>query len=301
MILVKLMGGLGNQMFQYAAGLSLANEENTALKLDLTFLNNSNSTHTIRKFELDCLNIKSTIIEKREVENFEKKARLFKNFKISKLDKFLFRNLLAIPKIYSYHGPEYKSEIFENGSNCLIEGYWQNEKYFNRIRKHIINEFTFKQFIIDKNLALVQEMKSCNSISLHVRRGDYITNKDANQFHGTCSLQYYSTAIQYILAKVENPFFYIFSDDTEWVRKNLYLDEIQHKIIEGNSGEKSYNDMYLMSNCNHNIIANSSFSWWAAWLNNFNYKIVIAPKQWYSSDIQNDLAIDLIPKKWLRM
>ncbi len=297
------MGGLGNQMFQYATGFAIAKREGVPLKIDLSFLNNTsnNVNHTLRQYELACLNISSSLIHEKQLKKFLKFAHLYNHIGISKIDKILFKNLLSIPKIYSYHGAEFMDDIFEYGSNCMIDGYWQSEKYFNNIKIQLLKEFTFNDNVIAENEFLVSEIKSCTSISLHVRRGDYVTNKDANNFHGTCTLNYYKNAIQYIKSKIANPYFYIFSDEPDWARKNLELNDIDFKIIEGNFGNKSHNDMFLMSCCCHNIIANSSFSWWAAWLNNYSGKIVVAPKQWFSNEIQNNLTKDLIPNTWLRI
>ena len=134
-----------------------------------------------------------------------------------------------------------------------------------------------------------------NSVSLHIRRGDYVSNQKTNQTHGTCDLDYYQRCITEIEKEVENPYFFVFSDEIEWVKENL---KINHpaEYVDQNTGDKSYEDMRLMSQCKHNVIANSSFSWWGAWLNSYPDKIVFAPKRWFASDKHN--TKDLIPEGW---
>lgn len=147
-----------------------------------------------------------------------------------------------------------------------------------------------------ENKIISDEIRKTNSVSLHIRRGDYITSKITNKFHGTCCLGYYKKAMKLINKKVKNPKYFVFSDDIYWVKKNL---EIKNAFyVDDNVGDKSYIDMQLMSMCKHNIIANSSFSWWAAWLNNNPNKIVIAPKKWFNDPGMD--TTDLISEEWIR-
>ena len=139
-------------------------------------------------------------------------------------------------------------------------------------------------------------MDQCNSVSVHIRRGDYISNKDTNALLGVCPMDYYDRAIAYIVERVVNPCFYFFSDDIAWVRRTFSL-PFQSRFVDHNSGRQSFNDMRLMSLCRHHIIANSSFSWWGAWLGRNGDKTVIAPRRWFRRDIM-DLK-DLCPDSWV--
>jgi hypothetical protein len=151
--------------------------------------------------------------------------------------------------------------------------------------------------MIEKNQLIAQEIGQSNAISLHVRRGDYVHNSNTLATHGLCSLDYYQTAINYITERVAQPNFFIFSDDITWVKDNLKVD-FKCRFVDHNHGTESYNDMRLMSLCQHHIIANSSFSWWAAWLNPNHKKIVIAPRQWFVND--NNVS-DLFPQNWVKL
>ena len=143
-------------------------------------------------------------------------------------------------------------------------------------------------------------MQNSNSVGIHIRRGDYISNQAAFENHGICSLTYYKTAIGIINSKINNPMYFIFSDDTEWVR-NTDFGIKNFEIIDWNIEKKSYIDMQLMSYCKHNIIANSTFSWWGAWLNNYSQKIVIAPKNWFSNESRKSESEKIIPKDWIQI
>ena len=137
-------------------------------------------------------------------------------------------------------------------------------------------------------------------VSLHVRRGDYASNPKTTSTHGLCSLDYYRAAVTHVASKVENPEFFIFSDDIDWVRANLQLD-FPHHFVAHNQGATSYNDMRLMSLCSHHVIANSSFSWWAAWLSGIdkgNGGAVIAPRQWFAGAAGRVGAANRFPSHW---
>jgi len=289
MIIVKLIGGLGNQLFQYALGCYLTEKYHTELKLDISGFDN----YKLWKYELDKFNI---------IEDFanpeELKIPYFK--KRNGIKKILFK-LLYKPKKMSYIVEKhfhFDSCIINLPDNVYLDGCWQSEKYFKEIQDIIRKDFTFKLPAEGKNKELLEQISSVNSVSLHVRRGDYITNSSANKVHGVCSLDYYNECIKYIVEKVNNPHFFIFSDEPEWVKENLTIPYFI-TIVDNNDKDKGYEDMRLMSNCKHNIIANSSFSWWGAWLNNNPDKIVIAPQKWFNhSDFDTK---DLIPDKWVKI
>ncbi len=177
-----------------------------------------------------------------------------------------------------------------------LHGYWQSEKYFRDIRETILEDFTFTPPLNSRNQKILEKIKKTNSVSVHVRRGDYVMDPKTHEFHGVCGPDYYQKAVKVVSKKVENPTFYFFSDDIRWVEKNLKT-KVENTYVDWNTGEKSFVDMQLMSSCKHHILANSSFSWWGAWLNRNKDKMVVAPKQWFQDPSMD--TRDLIPEGWL--
>lgn len=207
------------------------------------------------------------------------------------------RQILKLKKAYEIEKDPFlfdEEKLKANGSK-LYFGYWQNQRYFIDIEEEIKSSFQFKNELSEKNETYLHSIRQSNSISVHIRRGDYIGHESLG---GLCSLEYYQNAIAIIQAKIESASFFIFSDDMEWCKNNLLL-PANTTFVEGNKGQNSYVDMQLMSNCKHNVIANSSFSWWGAWLNQNLEKIVIAPGKWINDDNYNDS--DIIPKAWLKI
>jgi hypothetical protein len=291
MIIVKLMGGLGNQMFQYAAGRRLALNHNTILKLDLSFLLNRTprENFTYRSYELGIFNIQAELASPSEINRFVPTGKNMLNYLKRKL------KLNKLVKESHFHFDE---GGLSSPDNSYLDGYWQSEKYFKEIEDIIRSDFTLKAKATNLNQELAKEIGSYNSVSLHIRRGDYVSNPETNNFHGSCSLGYYEKAIKKIADCIVEPHLFIFSDDPDWAKDNLIF-EYPIKFVAHNGSEKSYEDLRLMSLCKHNIIANSSFSWWGAWLNRNPEKIVIAPEKWFNdSSINTD---DLIPDSWLRI
>lgn len=189
-------------------------------------------------------------------------------------------------------------ENFLHIKSWYFEWFFQSEKYFKDFEKEIRQDFEFLIQPSKENKKMIEKITHCESVSLHIRRWDYISNPTANAFHGTCNLGYYQKAVDLIKSKVENPVFFLFSDDMDWVKENLKIEDTSY-YIDWNTDNKSYEDMRLMSLCNHNIIANSSFSWWWAWLNQNPDKIVIAPSRWFTSNKMN--YSDIVPDSWVKI
>jgi len=291
-IVVNLLGGLGNQMFQYALGRYLSLHKNTKLKLDIGSLSNGAGC-TYREYALDVFNINAKIINDDELLYFR---RLKKNKFCRTLQKFYPYSKRIL--IREREGFKYDPNVFKCGKNVYLEGYWQSEKYFIDIEDVIRREFTIRLPKDQENLLLSNEINNSNSVCVHIRRGDYVTNKNANIYHGICSVEYYYKAIELLLNNgVVNPYFFVFSDDPDWARENLKL-KYPVKIIDINL-DKPYEDLRLMSQCKHFVIANSSFSWWGAWLSPSNDKIVIAPKRWITNEARD--INDLFPKEWIKV
>ena len=296
MIYLNLDGGLGNQMFQYAFARSLTLKYKTELFFIEKLLNKKIKNNQIsRSFELDVFNIKKSKVK---LTNLKKTIFFFYNLFNILLVKFGFKNLQT-SNYFVERNFSYNKGINKIKKDCFLSGYWQSPLYFQSVESIIRKDFIFPQIKESTNIEILKKIKKTNSVSIHVRRGDFLNTKD-HGIHGVCSLRYYENAISYILSNTEKPVFFIFSDDQEWVKQNFNLVS-NYYFVEGNTGKKSYLDMHLMSECKHNIIANSSFSWWGAWLNSNNEKIIIAPDKWFSNKTFNIQTNDLIPKNWIRI
>jgi hypothetical protein len=278
-------------MFQYAFGRTNAKRLGVELKIDLSdptlFIHNG--------FELERLfNIQASKATSEDIKSVLGIQRhiIIRNF----IKAMGFRRFINSPILEEPHF-HFSSEMLRLKRNSYVNGYWQSEKYFSDIKSEIQTEFSFKLPLSKKNSDLAKKINKLNSVSVHVRRNDYANNSNVNAVHGLCSLNYYMSAIQYVVERVEKPFFFIFSDDPTWVKENFKID-YPFEFIAHNQGAESYNDMRLMSMCKHHVIANSSFSWWGAWLNLSDTKIVITPKEWFVKEIN---TIDLIPGNWVRI
>lgn len=271
--IVKLKGGLGNQMFQYAFFLSLKKHH----PLRLFLIDNNEALQCIHGIMID--------------EVFDVKMK-----KKSKWFIFFHNNLPFILRkanhIVQINDLQYNKKYFsERGLITIYDGYWQSEKYFIQIADKILYSFRFNEKKMnEQTLDLAKKIKSGNYASVHIRRGDYIPLAD---YHGLCSEEYYQNAMHTIREKYPNIVFVFFSDDIEWVQK--HLKEEGAIYVDWNKGKDCWQDMYLMSCCKHNIVANSSFSWWGAWLNRNPRKVVIAPSQWFKFTPN----YDIIPNNWL--
>lgn len=291
MVITRLIGGLGNQMFQYAAGRRLAHVLGTELKLDITEFDNY-KFRTFRTYSLGNFNIREKFASLEEV------AALTRPTILERIRAKVLRKPPRPPQTYirekHFH---FDPEIMRLPDGVYLDGYWQSEKYFADIAEINRREFTVKVPQAGKNKELGEQINSRESVSLHVRRGDYASDPQTNKMHGCCGKDYYLCCVEHVTQLVKNPHFFIFSDDPEWTRDNLKL-PYPMTLVEHNVGNKDYEDLRLMSQCKHHIIANSSFSWWGAWLNPRKDKMVLAPKQWFAK--RKASTQDLIPAQWLR-
>lgn len=288
MIFTSIYGGLGNQMFQYAIGKSISTLRNVDFKIDSYKINNSN--YISRDFSLKKFNISAELAEISEVKKFHNNKYL--DFIFGKLYQ---KNIKLSNKIF-----EKKTFHFDKKMMCIsngyLDGYWQCFKYFEDIREILIREFSLVEEMDVENKFIYDKIKELNSISIHIRRGDYVKDKKNNAIYNVFGLEYYHNAIDFITNKMEDPYFFVFSDDLKWASKNLNLSNAIY--VDVNSNGNPENDLILMANCKHNIIANSTFSWWSAWLNINPKKIIIAPKKWINT--VNNLD-DLYPQNWVRL
>ncbi|MBC7913681.1 MAG: alpha-1,2-fucosyltransferase [Pyrinomonadaceae bacterium] len=292
MIVVKLKGGLGNQMFQYATGKGLL-KNRKQVDLDHHFLdtNNIDTEHfTSRGYELNIF------------KNL--KARKAKTWQILlfKSQSFHFRVLRFFLKksIQCIHQKENEYILFPNlreKRHLYLDGYFQSENYFKTNREDVLKDFQFP--LLDPlNEALKKKITATDSaVSVHIRRGDYLKSKTILDIHGVLPFAYYMKAINILQAKCPSITLFIFSDDIDWVKANLNFDNISLNFIDINHSTDHWKDMALMSYCKHHIIANSSFSWWGAWLSESNGH-VFAPSHWFNPLKANFNIQDFIPERW---
>ncbi len=282
-MIIQLQGGLGNQMFQYAYGRSLAIDRRQDLILDLSFLNDRKprQNFTYREFELSCFRINAEVIDKLPLW-----VKL-KNQSPSRLSKLIPGQIITERK-YSVSTVQ-----FNHSKNIYLSGLWQSPKYFMHNWDYIKNDFRLLKQISTESKAIQQQIKQSNAVSIHVRRGDYL----GKPLHHVCPPEYYQNAILTIEAIVKDPVYFIFSDDIQWCRDNLKF--ISDHLFVDQAGRPHYEDMLLMSQCHHNIIANSTYSWWGTWLNEHKDKLVYYPYKWFNkSGWEID---DLIPENWIEI
>lgn len=285
MIITRIIGGLGNQMFQYAAGKTLAHLNNTALKLDVT----SFEEYKLRDFDLFNFTASIDFATQQEIDNLLPAHNFEKAFQyLSPLRKRTY---------YREKYFHFDERFLKLGDNVFLKGYFQSEKYFLPAKEIIRKDLTCKESSVKNVREFSNRLNEKNSVSIHVRRGDYEKDPAIAERHGALPAGYYRQAIELIKTKILTPVFYIFSDDMEWVKEHLQIS--QAVCVTNEITKDPIEDLYLMSKCRHNIIANSSFSWWGAWLNDDPGKIVVAPKKWFNKgpgDVQ-----DIIPAGWYKI
>lgn len=299
-MIVRINGGLGNQMFQYAFGKAMEYKLNNKTYYDLGWLTvkHKHRKATDRPYELPVFAVLVNQVSPASLVGFAlRKSNWFEKFVCWLLFTTGILHLLREKEEFTID----TLLVSKINNRSYIKGCFQTENYFRDYEKEIRKDFTFVKSLSANSQKYSQLISKCNAVSIHIRRGDYVKNKQINAFHGTCSNDYYQKAIDYITEHTEAPFFFIFSDDLEWVERQPWISQINKAFIEGNSGAQSYEDMHLMSLCKHQIIANSSFSWWGAWLNKNPDKIVIAPSQWLAQPEMNKKVKHLIPDTWIKI
>jgi hypothetical protein len=294
MIIAELNGGLGNQLFQYAAAKALSLQKAQALLLGISSYHRSEipDLEVPRDFALQhFIGVKEQTILDTSADAIKKYPFLIPK----KIHKFLPSYKRRVYKEPYFH---YDKNFFNASDNVYLKGGWQSEKYFKPYSDQIVNNLQLKRGSLSQSIALFENnMLSTNSVSIHIRRGDYLRKPSILEWHGVLPLSYYQTAIQQLQQQYADLQLFYFSDDPQWV-----MDELMPKMpgtLISSPDFSQYDDFYLMSRCKHNIIANSSFSWWAAYLNPNPNKTIIAPKNWFNKAPYN--TKDLYPEGWFKL
>jgi hypothetical protein len=297
MVIVKLKGGLGNQMFQYAFGRRIASENNLTLKLDISDFDRD--VEYKRSYSLKCFNIIENIADKKDLRkaevflcenHFGKCLRV-----VSRLIPYHKRYILREKRVFVFD-----PRVLGRHRDIYIDGYWQNGKYFSNIDHIVRKEFTFKHGVSDANRDAAQQIQNTHSIGIHVRNyGVNQCGKDLKDINEYCIMNghYYQEAVNYVKKILGDIYIYVFSDDIEYAKQIIQIDcPIRFMCSSRN---RDFEELQLLCSCKHQITANSTFSWWAGWLNDNPSKIVVAPERWFSSS-RFDTS-DLIPKDWIKM
>ncbi len=299
MTIVKIQGGLGNQMFQYAFAKNLE-KKGFDVFLDTSLykkgLSRGGINYTHNGFELERLF--SISYKEASVQQTKKLATLPTSIFMRFRRKYITKKTHYIDKVFKY-----TPKIYDTTDDIYLEGYWQTEKYFSDIENEIRSTFSFTKPISEKSQSTVEQIQSNTAASIHVRRGDYLQGG----IHDVCTKTYYNNAISHAIASAKIQVFFVFSNDIEWAKENLNFNTIPAVYVDWNTGKDSWQDMYIMSQCSVNIIANSSFSWWAAWLNANKDKKIIAPSIWNRRELDfkdNYYTFDysdVVPDSWERI
>ena len=284
MIITQLKGGLGNQLFQYAAGRRLSLTLGVPLKLDVGFY----KRHKQRTYELDQFHVEAGIATDWEVARWRGPRLLTR----------ITQPLGLVPRLVLEGAFEFDPSILHLGDGRYLDGYWQSYRYFADVAPQIRSELAVRTPPSDADRALLDRMAQCDAVCLHVRRGDYASNPIARQYHGLCTPEYYRTAVEAIAAQLRAPELFVFSDDMPWVKQNLRF-ELPTTHVEHHGADRAPLELRLMAGCRHFVIANSSLSWWAAWLSANENPIVYAPRRWFADPAINTAA--LTPPAWHRL
>ncbi len=287
MIITRLCGGLGNQLFQYAAAQALAMKQQTEVYFDITNFKQD----LLRKYALTPFAFTQHFASEPIIEKMKYISQTW-------LDKLKRKTKEHSPQWIKEKHFQFDPSFLTLQNNVYLDGYWQSERYFKTEQSTLRNNLQIITPLNQTNHDILKTIKSCQSVSIHIRRTDYISNSTTNSYHGTCEPDYYALAMKYIANTLSHPNCFVFSDDMTWTKQHIHF-PFPTTYINHNNPEHGHEDLRLMSHCNAHIIANSSFSWWGAWLNPKPDKIVITPKHWFNKADLN--TADLIPDEWIQL
>lgn len=290
MITVRAKGGLGNQLFQYATGYSLAKRLGQKVSIDISFFPNQ----TLRGYKLDKLNLDKTSFDEKQ----SKKIKVLKNKYLNKALRMINKSVIHLGKS-SIYLLECRSDLVKafpevSAENVYLDGYYQSEQYFVKYKEDLIRQFTPNYPSEAEYKSTLADIEDCEAVAVHVRRGDFLSaQNDPNPNHYLLGEQYYHNALKYVTEHLENPVFFWFSDDIDWVKKNFGEKE-NFRFVSLHTKHADIDEMMLMKNCKHIIAANSTFSWWASWLNVHENAMHICPAKRYGN-------LYMIPDGWIKI
>lgn len=300
MIITRLEGGMGNQMFQYAVGraLSIKNDTSFGLYLDALLDRTKKENYTFRNYDLDIYNVKAEIVGRSSVPLMYKYYNNTTKDFILRGIRYVIKRLFFIKLKGIDNGYKFNESVFSLGKNAYLEGVWQSEKYFIDIRDVLIKDFKLKNPPSENMQNLVKIIEKENSLCLHVRRGDYVGDKNFE----VVDKNYYDNALKYLSSNIKIDKIYVFSDDIRWCEENMKFEFPTMFVGEEYSGEKAEGHHVLMRACKYFIIPNSTFAWWSAWLSERDGKIVVAPSKWFpEKSINIDKFQDILPDDWIKI
>jgi hypothetical protein len=284
--------GLGNQMFQYAAARALALRHRTEVVLDLSAFSAPHDFETERSFELNHLAIE--VAPNRPFSSL--------GFLLARRPQAVLRRLSGWNTVREQELGRFETRFASLSDDIYLFGYWQSWRYFDSIQANIREEFTPRNSLSPKSRELAERVRSANSLSLHVRRGDYVSSTATNAFHGVLEVDFYTRAVRHVQRRNPHLEVFVFSDDIDWCKRELSHLGLPMTLVDVNRGANSWQDMFLMAECRHCVIANSSFSWWGAWLGdgqNRPDRMVVAPRRWFAGE-DVEMA-DRCPPHWIVM
>jgi len=293
MIVTKLMGGMGNQMFQYAFAKHLATKHNVHLKIDTRYLIDRTpreASFVFRNYDLDIFNLSAEVATDEEIATLTHRTSIELANKI--LNRLIGRKQSHVLEPHF----NFSESCFLSSANSYLEGYWQSEKYFKPIEASLrTNDFSFRNAMSPMATALGSMIQSSDAICVNIRRGDFVTN----DFHGAVGLDFYRKAESIISPRLIDPHYFVFSDEMDWCRENITFAGKVTYVGHEYAGFKFQDYIRLMAMCKHFIIPNSSFAWWAVWLNDSKDKTVVAPKKWFNNSKWD--TRDLTPDEWIKI
>jgi len=296
---MRISGGIGNQLFQYAVGRALALKNNDELKLDTHVF--ETGIEKDRSYKLGAFSVSAspaTPIDFRTI-GIPNPGRRELPFRLMRFAYRVLESILPLHRRKMIVEPAFRfcPDILRINESCYLSGVWHSEKYFKQAEEVLRKELVLTNAPSPEAARWMHTVRSCHSISLHIRRGDYVSNSKTHQLHGMCSADYYKKAADIMQAQIPSSQFFVFSDDIEWAKKNLILPYPTHFV--SSAAIRDTEEMMTMSACKNHIIANSSFSWWGAWLGENKSKVVVAPKAWFRTASLD--TSDLLPDSWIKI
>ncbi|THD43820.1 MAG: alpha-1,2-fucosyltransferase [Bradyrhizobium sp.] len=293
-VCMRIHCGLGNQLFMAALGLRLAQERKVRLIFDASAYLPREADRT---YQLTNFSIAATTLSAPEKKGFARSPLRFLNpqYRLAKRLASMRRHNFVRQRIW-----EFDHDVVKVVAPVYLEGYWQTERYFSNVEGLIRQQFQLRQPITERRREWVKSIAraGASAVSLHVRRGDYVTQAQSGGALWLCPAEWYASAMTAIAEQIEAPQFFVFSDDPGWARANL-PDTWPRNFIEPDADGRDFEDLYVMSTCRHHVIPNSTFSWWGAWLNPRRDKTVIAPLKWFTT--QSIDTSDMTPANWRRI